>query len=218
MTNVKLAELIMEKDFKRQSFDNIFDLIGKARDNMYSTTIRGALIEAERTHTKTKERINLLELSLRETKDCIHYKMVLSDPATLNNDSYNNCLFNCEEMDLTKHCEDYEIQKMNEKQIKELISVKYPNPKPFWENNKDWILELVKEVQVNQRKWDLGQTITILEEDEYSNEIKIHRIHNELEELNNGQCVWSVWKHKHNFGNILELSNRSVSIKSNLQE
>jgi hypothetical protein len=36
---------------------------------------------------------------------------------------------------------------MDNDKIKELISVRYPNPKPFWDNNKEWILNLVSEVE-----------------------------------------------------------------------
>lgn len=31
--------------------------------------------------------------------------------------------------------------------IKELIKARYPNPEPFWENNKDWCLKLWQEAQ-----------------------------------------------------------------------
>jgi len=46
---------------------------------------------------------------------------------------------------------------MDEDRIKELISEKYPNAKPFWDNNKDWILNLVKEVQKESKIEVLGE-------------------------------------------------------------
>lgn len=47
----------------------------------------------------------------------------------------------------------------------------------------DFYEEVWQEAQKKQKEWDLWQMIDILNDDEYTNEVKIYRIRKELKEL-----------------------------------
>ena len=74
------------------------------------------------------------------------------------------------------------LKKMTEEKIKALIKAKYPNPEPFWENNKDWCLKLWQEAQKELLKDIIENDVT-----DFGgyNGISLNSVENRLKQLNN---------------------------------